>query len=61
MKVEVAVLGSPVPNSPYGLCGCKATLDLSTAELRSCVKVEVDVLGSPVLTVRTVYVVIQQH
>ena len=20
MKVEVAVLGSPVPNSPYGLC-----------------------------------------
>ena len=26
-KVEVAVLGLPVPNSPYGLCGRKATLD----------------------------------
>ena len=26
MKVEVAVLGSPVPNSPYGLCGRKVTL-----------------------------------
>ena len=74
MKVEVAVLGSPppppVPNSPYGLCGRKATLDflaslfraqelckkrwapsqqkatLVLSELRSCVNVEVDVLGS---------------
>ena len=28
MKVEVAVLERlPVPNSPYGLCGRKATLD----------------------------------
>ena len=27
MKVEVAVLGSPLPNSPYGLCGRKATLN----------------------------------
>ena len=27
MKVEVAVLaGLPAPNSPYGLCGRKATL-----------------------------------
>ena len=26
MKVEVAVLGSPVPNKPYGFCGRKATL-----------------------------------
>ena len=23
VKVEMAVLGSPSPNSPYGLCGCK--------------------------------------
>ena len=29
MKVEVAVLGSPVPNSPYGLCGRNATLNLN--------------------------------
>ena len=28
MKVEVAVLGSPVPNGPYGLCGRKATLNV---------------------------------
>ena len=33
----------PVPNSPCGLCGRKATLN----KLRSCVKVEVAVLGSP--------------
>ena len=25
MKVEVDVLGSPHPDSPYGLCGRKAT------------------------------------
>ena len=36
--------GLPVPNSPYGLCGRKATLNESATELRSCVKVEVDVL-----------------
>ena len=62
MKVEVAVLG---PDSPYGLCGRKATLDeLSRArarELRSCVKVEVAVLGSPSLVVRTVCVDVKQH
>ena len=40
VKVEVAVL---VPNSTYGLCGRKATLN---SGLRSCVKVEVAVLGS---------------
>ena len=40
--------GLPVPNSPYGLCGRKATFELESAtELRSCVKVEVAVLGSP--------------
>ena len=27
MKVEVAVLGSPFPNSPHGLCGRRATLN----------------------------------
>ena len=27
--MEVAVLGSPVPNSPCGLCGRKAALDLN--------------------------------
>ena len=27
MKVEVALLGSPVLNSPYSLCGRKATLN----------------------------------
>ena len=49
MKVEVAVLGSsPVPNSLCGLCGRKATLNCSISELRSCEKVEVTVLGSPV-------------
>ena len=30
-------------------------------ELRSCVKVEVDVLGSPSLIVRTVSVDVKQH
>ena len=28
MKVEVGVLGSPVLNSPYGLCGRKVTLKM---------------------------------
>ena len=49
MKAEVDVLGSPVPNNPYGLCGRKATFveeGGETTELRSCVKVEVDVLAS---------------
>ena len=32
MKVEVAVLGSPVPNCPYGLCGRKSTLSSNSAE-----------------------------
>ena len=48
MKVEVNVLGSPSLNSPYGLCGRKATLEnanVITSELRSCVKVEADVPG----------------
>ena len=49
-------------NSPYGLCGRKATFEEEeeeedcVSELRSCVEVEVDVLGSPYLTVSTVSV-----
>ena len=42
-------LGLPVPNynSNYGLCGGKATLNEHyLAELRSCVEVEVAVLGT---------------
>ena len=38
----------PVPNSPYGFCGHKATSEEEVHVLRSCVKVEVAVLGSPV-------------
>ena len=55
--------GLSVPNSPYGLCGRKATLseeDLGL-ELRSCVKVEVAVLGSPSLIVLMVSVDVMQH
>ena len=59
VEVEMAVLGSPFLNSPYGLCGRKATLN-SNSELRSCAKVEVAVLGSPSLIVRTVSVDVKQ-
>ena len=61
MKVEMAVLGSHVPNSPYGLCGCKATLNCSISELRSCVKVEVAVLESPSLINLMVSVEVKQY
>ena len=42
--------GLPVANSPYGLCGRKATLEeeVHSSELRSCVEVEV---GRPGLSV----------
>ena len=54
--------GLPVPNSPYGLCGREAIRNLSPSELRSrVVKVEVDVLGSPSLTVLSVSVDVKQH
>ena len=49
-------LGLPAFNSPYGLCGRKATPNCSISELRSCVKVEVAVLGSPSLIVLMVSV-----
>ena len=32
MKIEEDVLGSPSLNSPYGLCGRKATLNLNRAQ-----------------------------
>ena len=47
--------GLPVPNSPCGLC------ELLVSELRSCVKVEVAVLGSPSLIVLVVTVDVKQH
>ena len=50
----------PVPNSTYGLCGRRVTLK-PHSELRSCVKVEVAVLGSHFLIVRTVSVDVNQH
>ena len=65
MKVEVSGRpGLPVPNSPYGLCGRKATLeeDDMASELRICVIAEVDVLGSPSLIVLVmVSVDVMQH
>ena len=61
MKVEMAVLGSHVPNSPYGPCERKATLNCSISELRSCVKVEVAVLESPSLINLMVSVDIKQY
>ena len=59
MKGEVDVLG--VPNSPHNLCGRKATLNSLFTDLRSGMKVEVDVLGSPSLIVRTVFVDVMQY
>ena len=44
--------------NPYGLCGRKAILNTL---LRSCVKVEVAVLGSPSLMVLMVSVDVRQH
>ena len=59
--------GLPVPNSPYGLCGrlCgTVSVDVKQhwrTELRSCVEVEVTVLGSPSLIVLMVSVDVKQH
>ena len=63
VKVEVDVLGSPVPDSPYGLCGRNSNIELELrhSEIRSCVEVEVDVLGSPSLTVLMISVDVKQH
>ena len=46
--------GFPIPNSQYGLCAHKATLNEESAEVRSCVRVEVVVLGSPFLIVHMI-------
>ena len=54
-------LGLPVPNSPMLSVNLKQHLSCSISELRSCVKVEVDVLGSPSLIVLTVSVDVKQH
>ena len=67
--MEVAVPGSPSLSCPslscpYGLCGRKAILNLYAlvSELRSCVKVDVAVLGSPSLIVlNMVSVDVKQH
>ena len=55
--------GLPIPNSSYGICGRKATLNsnLYPSELRSCEKVEVDVLGCLSLIVRTVSVDVKRQ
>ena len=54
--------GFPVLNGLYRLCKRKATLTSKTqSEFRSCVKVEVDVLGSPSLMVRMVSVDVNVH
>ena len=58
MKVEVGVMGFPVPNSPYGLCGRKAALKKKTESsgAQELFKVEEAVLGSLSLIVLTVSV-----
>ena len=65
VEVEVAVLATPVLNSPYGLCGRKGTFEEveehSGSERRSCVKVEVAVQGSPSLIVLVVSMDVTQH
>ena len=54
--------GLPSPNSLCGLCGRKATLnECWKTELRSCVKIEVVVLGSPSLIVPVISVDVRQH
>ena len=56
--------GSPglrVPNGLYGLCGRKATLNMRRPELSSCVKIEVDVQGSPSLMVFMVSVDVERN
>ena len=53
-----------MPDNPYGLCGRKATLEdeeVKKSEVRSCVKVEVAVLGFPSLIVLMVSVGVKQY
>ena len=60
---RVGRFGLPVPSSPYGLCGRKATFNLISrhSEVRSCVKVTLAVLGSPSPVVLTVSMDVMQH
>ena len=60
MKVEVAVLGSPSLIVLRSLW-TKSNTELLVSELRSCVKVEVDVMGSLSLIVRTVSLDVKKH
>ena len=55
--------GLPVPNKPDGFCGRQATLkqNCTELELRSCVKVEVAILGSPSLIVHKFSMDVKQH
>ena len=60
------VLDSPIPNSPYGLCGRKGILKKkkkndNNNNNEETDHAEVDVLGSFSLTVRTVSVDVKQH
>ena len=52
--------GLPLPDIPYGLCGHKSSLN-ENADHRSCVKVEVAVLGSASLIVLMISVDVNQH
>ena len=52
--------GLPVSNSPYGLSGRKATLNVNS-EHRSCAKVELGVPGPSSLTVLMVSLDIKEH
>ena len=63
MDVEVAVLGSPSLISLVVCVAVKATLkqNCTESELRSCVKVEVAVLGPLSLIVHKVSMVVKQH
>ena len=59
------VFGSPFLIVTFGLCGHKATFEDEVVvvflELRSSVKVEVNVLGSPSLIVHAISVDVKQH
>ena len=58
MKVEVAVL---VFNSPYGLCGRKATLNFKCLRAQEMCESRGGRPGFPSLIVRTVSVDVKQH
>ena len=64
MKAEVDVLGSPVPNSPYGLCGRKAILTVKPDRAQELCESRGGCLGHPVpntVTVLVVSVDVKQH